>query len=45
MITLSHVGFKRFAQLSPPGAGDTPYRFVVDLYVERMSLRLMQYER
>ena len=43
-ITLSHVGFKRFSQLPPTGGGDALYRFTVDLYVERMSLRLLQYE-
>lgn len=43
-ITLDNVGFKRFSQLPPAGGGDALYRFTVDLYVERMSLRLLQYE-
>ncbi len=42
-IALSSVGFLRFAQLPPPG-GDTLTRFVVDLYVEKMSLRILRYE-
>ena len=43
-ITLSNVGFKRFSQLPASVGGDSVYRFTVDLYVERMSLRLLQYE-
>ncbi len=43
-ITLGNVGFKRFAPLPPAGGADTVYRFQVDLYVETMSLRLLQYE-
>jgi len=43
-IALANVGFKRFSQLPPAGSGDPLYRFTVDLYVERMSLRLVQYE-
>lgn len=43
-IALGNVGFKRFSQLPPAGGGDPLYRFTVDLYVERMSLRLVQYE-
>ena len=43
-ITLTNVGFKRFSQLPPTSGGDAVYRFMVDLYVEQMSLRLLQYE-
>ena len=43
-IMLDNVGFKRFSQLPPAGNGDVTYRFTVDLYVERMSMRLLQYE-
>ena len=43
-ILLGNVGFKRFSQLPSAGAGDALYRFTVDLYVERMSLQLLQYE-
>jgi hypothetical protein len=43
-ITLSNVGFKRFSQLPPSAGGDALYRFTVDLYVERLALRLLQYE-
>jgi len=43
-ITLANVGFKRFSQLPPSSGGDALYRFTVDLYVERMGLRLLQYE-
>lgn len=43
-ISLANVGFKRFSQLPPSDGSDGLYRFTVDLYVERMSLRLLQYE-
>jgi hypothetical protein len=43
-IALSNVGFRRFAQLPSTGGNDALYRFTVDLYVERMALRLVQYE-
>ncbi len=43
-IELINVGFKRFSQLPSPGGTDALYRFTVDLYVERMALRLVQYE-
>jgi len=43
-IALGNVGFKRFSQLPSAGGGDALYRFTVDLYVERMSLQLLQYE-
>ena len=43
-IALGNVGFRRFSPLPPPGGGDALYRFTVDLYVERMSLHLLQYE-
>ena len=43
-ISLTNVGFKRFSQLPPSAGGDALYRFVVDLYVETMSIRLLQYE-
>ena len=43
-IVLGNVGFKRFSQLPAADGSDALYRFTVDLYVERMSLRLMQFE-
>ena len=43
-ITLGNVGFKRFSQWPAASGGDALYRFTVDLYVEKMSLRLLQYE-
>ncbi len=43
-IELINVGFKRFSQLPSAGGTDALYRFTVDLYVERMALRLVQYE-
>ena len=43
-ISLANVGFKRFSPLPPADGTDALYRFTVDLYVERMSLRLLQYE-
>jgi len=43
-IALGNVGFKRFSQLPAADGSDALYRFTVDLYVERMSLRLVQYE-
>ena len=43
-IALGNVGFKRFSQLPPAGGADVVYRFTVDLYVQNMSLRLLQYE-
>ena len=43
-ISLGNVGFKRFSQLPPSDGIDALYRFTVDLYAERMSLRLLQYE-
>jgi hypothetical protein len=43
-IRLANVGFKRFSQLPATPGGDALYRFTVDLYVERMMLRLAQYE-
>jgi hypothetical protein len=43
-IELINVGFKRFSQLPSAGGNDALYRFTVDLYVERMALRLVQYE-
>ena len=43
-IVLGNVGFKRFSQLPTADGSDALYRFTVDLYVERMSLRLVQYE-
>ena len=43
-ISLGNVGFKRFSQLPPSDGTDALYRFTVDLYVERMSLRLLKYE-
>jgi len=43
-IVLGRVGFKRFSPLPAPDGSDPLYRFTVDLYVERMSLRLVQFE-
>lgn len=43
-IVLGNVGFKRFSQLPAADGSDALYRFTVDLYVERMSLRLVQFE-
>lgn len=43
-IVLGNVGFKRFSQLPAADGSDAVYRFTVDLYVERMSLRLVQFE-
>jgi hypothetical protein len=43
-ITLCNVGFRRFSQLPSAGGGDALYRFSVDLYVERMALRLLHLE-
>ncbi len=43
-ITLGNVGFKRFSQLPASDGTDALWRFTVDLYVERMSVRLLQYE-
>jgi len=43
-IVLGNVGFKRFSPLPAAGGSDALYRFTVDLYVERMSLRLVQFE-
>lgn len=43
-IVLGNVGFKRFSPLPAADGSDALYRFKVDLYVERMSLRLVQYE-
>ena len=43
-IELFNVGFKRFSQLPATGGADVVYRFTVDLYVERMAFRLVQYE-
>jgi len=43
-IVLGNVGFNRFSQLPAADGSDALYRFTVDLYVERMSLRLVQFE-
>lgn len=43
-IVLGNVGFKRFSQLPAADGSDALYRFTVDLYVERMSVRLVQFE-
>jgi hypothetical protein len=43
-IVLGNVGFKRFSQLPAADGSDALYRFTVDLYVERMALRLVQFE-
>ena len=43
-IVLGNVGFKRFSALPTAAGSDALYRFTVDLYVERMSLRLVQFE-
>jgi hypothetical protein len=43
-IVLGNVGFKRFSQLPAADGSDALYRFTVDLYVERMTLRLVQFE-
>jgi len=43
-IVLGNVGFKRFSPLPAADGSDALYRFTVDLYVERMSLRLVQFE-
>jgi len=43
-IGLRNVGFRRFSPLPAADGSDALYRFTVDLYVQRMSLRLVQYE-
>lgn len=43
-IRLAGAGFKRFSHLPAAPGNDALYRFTVDLYVERMALRLVQYE-
>jgi len=43
-IELANARFRRFSPLPSTGANDALYRFTVDLYVERMALRLVQYE-